>query len=467
MVASESNPYIKSGGLADVTYSLSKELVKQGHEVSLIIPLYQAIKNKNIEKTWLTNLELWMGWRHQGAAIYYAVQDGITFYFIENSQYFDRTNIYGYDDDGERFAFFALMSKELIKHLDIHFDVIHVHDWQSAILPCLIKEQEGNNPLFWGTRHVLTIHNEAFQGMLDEFAVGDLFNLGHYCYENGNVRFKDRFSTLKAGIIYADRVTTVSPTHRNELLNPNMSFGLDEVLQYRLDTFVGIVNGIDDKEFDPSNDKYIYHKMTKRNLNKDKFINKRSLQYNFNLDERDGPIFGLVSRLTWQKGIDLVLAKVDEIVARGGQVVILGSGEGDLEYGFELAHARNPRNVGIYLGYSNEIAHKIYAGSDFFMMPSLFEPCGIGQLIALKYGTLPIVREVGGLKDTVIDCYGNLDVADGIVFKDFNYGGFSFAIDKAFDIYYNQEVMEQMRKNAFGKDHSWKESAKEYLKLYK
>ena len=467
MVASEANPFVKSGGLADVVYSLSKELVKLGHDVRIILPYYQTIKNKNVPVEWMFNTEITMSWRHQGAAIKTNVTDGIRYYFIENSQYFDRTNLYGYDDDGERFAFFTLMSKHLINCLGEHFDVIHVHDWQSAMLPCLIKEQERDNPIYHGTRHIITIHNEAFQGMMDPYAIGDLFNLDMYTYENGNLRFKDMFSTLKGGIIYADKVTTVSPTHRNELLNPNMSFGLHEVLQFRLDTFFGIVNGIDEKEFDPKNDKLIAKNFDARNLITGKKENKKALQKFFNLEVKDGPIFGLVSRLTWQKGIDLVLKKVDEIVSRGGQVVILGSGEGDLEYGFELAHSKYPNQVGVYIGYSNEVAHKVYAGSDFFMMPSLFEPCGIGQLIAKKYATLPIVREVGGLKDTVIDCNNNLDVADGISFKDFNLDGFSFAISKAFDIYYNKDVFNILRKNAFKKDHYWKKSALEYLKLYK
>lgn len=467
MVASEANPFAKSGGLADVTYSLSKELVKQGHEVDLIMPYYQSIKNQNLPIHHVFNLDVWMGWRHQGAAIQGIEKDGINYYFVENSQYFDRTNLYGYDDDGERFAFFVLMANQIVKSLNKHYDAIHVHDWQSAMLPVIVRVQERDNLLYYGTKLVLTIHNEAFQGFMDPFAIGDLFNLPGYLYDNGDLRFKDRFSTLKGGLIYADIITTVSPSHRDELLNPTLSFGLHEVLQYRLDTFFGVVNGIDETEFDPSKDKHIEKPFNLKTLKKGKQENKRALQHFFNLAENDGPIFGLVSRLTWQKGIDLVLAKVDDIVFGGGQVIILGSGEGDLEYGFELARAKHPTQVGIYIGYSNDVAHKVYAGSDFFMMPSLFEPCGIGQLIAKRYATLPIVRTVGGLKDTVTDCNNNLDVADGISFEHFNFDGFSFAIGKAFDIYNNKEVFETLRKNAFKKDHSWSLSAKEYLKLYK
>lgn len=472
MVASESNPFIKSGGLADVVYSLSKEEAKLGNEVSIFLPFYKSIKNKlDLPKREFCFCTVESSWRHQGCMVYEVEipnVENLKFYFVENNYYFNRDNIYGYMDDGERFAFYNLIIRKIMRVKKMHFDVIHCHDWQTGMLPVLIKEQNLSEAIFKDTKFAMTIHNEAFLGNLDRFFVNDFYGLSDYLYDIGKLRFKNQFSTLKSGIVYADIVTTVSPNHRDELLTPEFGQGLEYVLEQRKGSFYGIVNGVDYDEFNPKKDEFLSNKMYKSNLEKPKLANKQALLDFFNLPNNDGPIFGLVSRLTWQKGIDLVLAIAPKIVENGGSIIVLGSGEAKLEQGFEELRSKYPDRVGIYIGYSNKIAHKVYGGSDFFLMPSLFEPCGIGQMIAKRYATLPIVRSIGGLKDTVTGFDGNnIATADGISFRDYNYEGINFAIDKAFEVYHNHKLFNKMRLNAFNCDHSWKKSANEYLSLYK
>lgn len=472
MIASESNPFVKSGGLGDVVYSLAKEEASLGNNVSIFLPYYNSIKEKfHIKKTRFCSCSVNLSWRNQGCLVYKAQLPNIpnlTFYFIDNDYYFSRENTYGYMDDGERFAFFNLIIRKIIQTKNMHFDVIHCHDWQTGMLPVLIKEQNLNEEVFHGTKFVMTIHNEAFLGNLDRFFVNDFYGLSDAIYDNGKVRFKDQFSTLKAGIVYADVVTTVSPTHRNELLSPEYGKGLDVVLEQRANSFYGIVNGVDYDEFNPATDCFLTSKMVKSNLINSKKVNKESLLDYFHLPHNDGPVYGIVSRLTWQKGIDLVLMIAPTIISRGGSLIILGSGEYELEQKFERLRSTYPQNVGIYIGYSNEVAHRVYGGCDYFLMPSLFEPCGIGQMIAEHYATLPIVRSVGGLKDTVTGFIGdNEDVANGISFNDYNYDGINFAIEKSFELFQHKKLFNTVRRNAFTSDHSWKKSAEEYLLLYK
>lgn len=458
-VASEANPLIKSGGLGDVVYSLSRELVNAGHEVSIILPYYKTLKDRNIGADYLGYDYVDMSWRHQYIGFFRKVIDGINYYLVDSEQYFGRDGLYGYDDDGERFAFFALAAQKIIHNFNLEPDIVHVHDWQAGMLPTLMKVRPLDDHK---SHYVLTIHNPAFKGYLYRDSLGDLYNLDANLYDSGAVRFEGMVSTLKAAIYFADKITTVSPTHRNELLSEEFSQGLSQVLEFRRDDFVGILNGIDVVEFNPQDDKRIKANYSSKAFIKGKKENKVDLLNRMGLARMDAPTFGIVSRLTYQKGVELVLQNALHLLYRGANIIILGSGEYALEKAIQNLRDEHPEQVAIYIGYNDELAHKIYAGSDFFLMPSLFEPCGIGQIVAQRYGTLPIVRETGGLKDTVHP------EIDGFSFTYYDSFSMRCVLDRALDVYYcDNDKMKQMIKNAMNLDRSWVESMNKYVALYK
>ena len=469
MITSEANPLCKSGGLADVTYSLSRELNKNGVETVIVLPYYKQIKdNKSLSVKYLLNYNISMSWRNQYCGVFETVIDGIKYYLLDNEYYFNRDGLYGFGDDGERFAFFSLASLELFRQINYHPDIIHVHDWQAGMIPCLLKEKLRNDEFYKNVKSVLTIHNPAFKGFIDKYFLNNFYGLNDYLYDYGNVRFEGMVSTLKAAIYYADMITTVSPTHRNELLTYTLSHKLNYCLELRKDDFVGIVNGVDEVEFNPSKDSKIAKEFTTSAFVTAKRANKNALMDEMHLSRTDAPVFGIVSRLTFQKGIDLVLSNASHILSKGGRIVVLGSGEAELEQAFQKLRDANPDNVGIYIGYNDALAHKVYAGSDFFLMPSSFEPCGIGQIIAQRYGALPIVRETGGLVDTVEGYYGNNEkTATGFSFKRYDSIEFGEAINRAFDVYANSKLHSQLIKNAMKLDHGWKKSMDQYIDVYK
>ncbi|MGI6714238.1 MAG: glycogen synthase [Bacilli bacterium] len=469
MVTSESNPFVKTGGLADVVYALSKEEVLLSHEVSIVLPLYKLIKEKhNYPLREMVRLNITLSWRNQEAVIYQTFVDGITFYFIGNDYYFNRDGVYGHSDDTERFAFFSRAVLSLLKYLKKPFDIIHLHDWQPGMLPVLIKENEKGNRLFSKTKFVLTIHNPAFQGMFEPGLLPDLFEIDYRLFLDGTVRFDYAASSLKAAIIYADKITTVSPTHAKELLTPEGSKGLDAIIQYRKGDFIGILNGVDYGEFNPETDPHIARNFTIRNFITGKKACKKDLLLRLHLKKDvKPPMFGLVSRLTWQKGLELAIAGFENLLKRGAYVVVLGSGEPIYEQALQSLRDRYPKQMGIYIGYSDELAHKIYAGCDFFVMPSLFEPCGIGQMLAQRYGTLPIVRQTGGLCDSVIIYNGeNLDQANGFGFDAFSSEWMIRTLEFAYEIYHDRELFRRLIRNALKTNNTWRKSAKKYLEVY-
>ena len=415
MVSSEARPFCKTGGLADVVYSLSKELVKLGEQVYIFLPLYDSVRNKlnKQELKKAASFQTHMSWRKQIVDVYETVTEGIHYYFVENQQYFERGHLYGDFDDGERFGFFTMAVKEFMLNKRLFPNIIHVHDWQAGMLPCVLRVDQECQEKFAKTKFVFTIHNPAFQGLMPKFTLGDFYNLTDEYFDNGSVRFKDQVSTLKAGIVYSDKITTVSPTHHLELLTPEGGMGLDSVLRYREWDFSGILNGIDYLEFNPEDDKNIAQSFTAKNFISGKKANKEALFKEFNLKNNKGPLYSLVTRITWQKGFDIIFPAVEELIQRGASIFMLGSGEYQYEQRWEELRRKYPEQIGLYIGYNDALAHKIYAASDFFIMPSLFEPCGLGQMIAQRYGTLPIVRRTGGLRDSVI-CYdgGNAETDD-------------------------------------------------------
>jgi len=468
MVASEANPLAKTGGLADVVYSLAKELTIKGEEIAIVLPYYQTIqKAYSGSLKSLGTFDVFMSWRKQTADVYRTYIDGITYYFIGNAYYFNRENLYGYYDDIERFAFYTLAVRNMFKFLKYKPRIVHIHDWQGGMLPVLIKEQNKDDPFYAAMRFVLTIHNPAFQGLFDPFLLGDFYGLSDELFKSGRVRFKGAVSSLKAAIIESDKITTVSPTHANELLSEAGGHDLNHVLQYCLDDFSGIKNGIDYEEWNPQTDEKIYEKYGYGDHKVGKRANKMRLLTECGLPNSEAPVFGLVSRLTWQKGVDLLLQAAHTIVNRGGYLVVLGSGEPGAEREFINLAAKYHHNIFVKIGYDDKLAHCIYAGSDFFLMPSLFEPCGIPQMISLRYGTLPIVRMTGGLVDTVIPYTGkNATTANGFGFYDYTASAFGDTIHWAYDTYEGKKALDQLIYNAFSSLNDWAQSADSYLKLY-
>lgn len=466
-IASESNPFIKTGGLADVVYSLGEQFASLNHHVDIIIPFYSKIKdNITIPVDYLGSFPLEMSWRKVEVKVCRTTYRNMTYYLVENDRYFARRAIYGESDEGERFAFFSQAALQVVMKYDLKPDILHVHDWQVGMIPCLMKEKYSE--YFKDTKTVLTVHNPAFQGIFPRDFILDVYSLDASVYDNGAIRLNDNVSTLKAAIMYCDKITTVSPTHRYELLTPEGGMGLEGAFRLREYDFVGILNGIDYNEFNPETDKNIPANYTSDDFYNDKQVDKEALLRRFGLNNLGLPVFGLVSRLTWQKGIDLVIPMIRNLVHRGCNFIILGSGEYELEQQFEQLIREFPYNVGIYIGYNDEIAHLIYAGSDFFLMPSLFEPCGLSQMISQRYATLPIVRQTGGLKDSVI-CYdnNNIDTANGFGFAANSVEEFIRTVTFAFDIYWNLPVRKTLMRNALNTDNSWVKSANQYLEVYK
>lgn len=469
MVSSEARPFCKTGGLADVVYSLSKELAVLGEDVSIIIPLYDGVRRQfaDEELKKAASFQTHMSWRQQTVDVYQTKRDGINYYFIENQQYFERGHLYGDFDDGERFGFFTMAVKEFLLSKRMRPDIIHVHDWQAGMLPCLLKADPSAQKKFAKTKFVFTIHNPAFQGLMPKFTLGDFYNLTDELFDNGQVRFKDQVSTLKAGIVYSDRITTVSPTHHLELLTPEGGMGLDGVLRFREWDFSGILNGIDYLEFNPSEDKQIAMQYSEKNLVTAKKKNREALFKEYGLKNNNGPLYSLVTRITWQKGFDIIFPAVEELLNRGASIFMLGSGEYQYEQRWEELKRRYPDRLGLYIGYSDPLAHKLYAASDFFIMPSLFEPCGLGQMIAQRYGTLPIVRRTGGLRDSVI-CYDgtNASTSNGFGFDAYSDYEMKRTAHYAYDVFNDKKLLHQLMKNAMLTDNSWQKSTQEYLKLY-
>lgn len=467
MVAGEANPFVKTGGLADVVYALSKELVKKGHDVTVCIPMYKKIKERYFcQSELIATFPVYMAWRVQYCAIYKFVQEGINYFFIDNEQYFLRDGIYGFDDDIERFAYFDLAVNEMLLTLPNKYDVVHLHDWQAGMIPLLFKTDYRVNLSEYNLHFVLTIHNPAFLGKFDPYYLGEFFNLSRSFYDNGTIRFMDCCSFLKAGIVLSDKISTVSKTHAEELLRGENAYGLNDVLKYHSEDFVGIVNGIDYNEFDPLRDANICKTYNSHTVYNGKKANKLDLLKDYPIKDPSLPLFAVISRLTFQKGISLILDAIPHISGRAN-IFILGSGEKELEDRCEFLRRCYQENVAIYIGYNDVLAHKIYAACDFFLMPSLFEPCGIGQMIAHRYGALPITRNTGGLCDTVIGYDGtNNEVADGFTFNDYALQGLLGPCNSAIDVYKNVDLHKQLIKNAMNKNHQWSNSCNAYIALY-
>lgn len=461
----EASPYIKVGGLGDVLGALPISLIKKGIDARVVLPLYSKIPNSLRENIkFVKSISTTLGWRNISFNIFESELNGIKYYLIDCEQYFKRPNVYGEYDDAERFAFFSKAILEILPHIDFYPDVLHANDWHTAMIPVYLNAFYRNIEGYGAIKTVLTIHNIEFQGKYDPFILGDVFGLKE---EDASILMYDGcLNILKAGIESSDRVTTVSETYSKEILTDYFSFGLNKILQEREYKLSGIVNGIDIDLFNPKTDKYISCNYDMSTL-RFKSIDKKSLQKSLGLaEDAKIPIISMVTRLTPQKGLDLVREVMPEIMELDIQFVILGTGHREYEeFTRQWEHNAENKFRGI-IAFSTEIASRVYAGSDLFLMPSKSEPCGLAQMISMRYGTIPIVHTVGGLKDTVTPFNSEDKTGNGITFNSYNAHDMLDAIKRALSLYNDKESYKQIRKNAMNTDFSWDVSADKYIDLY-
>ncbi len=465
---SEAFPFAKSGGLADVAYSLPKALRKLGIDVRVIMPKYGDISSDfSTKMKHLCHFTVPVGWRNQYCGIEYLNLDDVPFYFIDNEYYFKRPGYYGYYDDGERFSFFSRAVCEAVYHLDFDVDIIHVNDWHTSIIPVLLKAHYMHSEKHRKLKTVLTIHNLKYQGVFPKEVMYDLLSLSHEYFSEDKLKFYDAISFLKGGIIYSDKVVTVSKTYANEIRTLSYGEGLHGLLSGIGEKLIGIVNGIDYEVYNPATDKFIFVNYDANTFESRKKANKFRLQQMLNLPVTDEiVVIGMVSRLTKEKGIDLIEKILSKLLTLPVQLVVLGAGDYHYEQMLKQYAGAFPSKVSANICYSEELARKIYAGSDMYLMPSLTEPCGISQLIAMRYGSVPIVRETGGLKDTVKPY--NQFTGEGWGFSFANYDPAElFAIIKyALSIYPYKSQWKSIVHQAMTRDNSWNVSAYEYQKVY-
>lgn len=471
VAASEAAPFAKVGGLADVTGSLPVALNRNFCDARVIIPLYRPIKQKYTENMKFMGWRMIkMGWRSLYAGLYTMEYEGVRYYFVDNEYYFNFEQVYvEYSFDIERFCFFQRAVLEFMgEFMDFEPDILHCNDWQTGMMPLLLDAHYKSNHIHNDVKTVYTIHNLKYQGVHGIELVRDLLDLPDM-YISDDLSTQDgAMNFMKAGIVYSHSITTVSPTYAYEIMTDYYGEGLNGILQKYAYKIKGILNGLDVKEYDPSTDLYLKANYTSANFSAGKKENKRYAQKKFELFENEGaPLCVMISRLVDQKGLDLLLHVLDEMLFDGMQVIVLGTG--DLQYETRLAEIekRNKGKMSAYIGYDNEIAHLLYAAADIFLMPSLFEPCGLSQMISMRYGALPVARETGGLKDTVEPYNEYEDTGVGFAFANINAHEFLFVTKYACDVYRNhRKKWDLMVKRAMDGNYGWDQSAKEYVGLY-
>ena len=461
---SESYPYAASGGLGDVAGSLPHALRKRLIGCRVVLPMYDTIKQelKDTMK-FITHISVPVAWRRQYCGIFEAKYNGVIYYLIDNQYYFKRDTIYGHYDDAERFAFFSRAVLEIIPYIDFKPDIIHCNDWQTALTPVYYSAMYANSPGYENIKTIFTIHNIQYQGVYGKELLEDV--LGIPADKASLLEYDGCINFMKGAIECADKVTTVSPSYADEILDPWYSHGLDSILNERRYKLRGILNGIDTVGYDPATDKCIKANFSADDISGKK-IDKEELQKEMGLPVKPGvPVIGMVTRLVSHKGLDLVKGILDELLATSEmQLVVLGSGDYEYESYFRWIAEKYPDKVGLRIGFVPELARKIYAGADMFLMPSKSEPCGLSQMVALRYGTVPIVRETGGLRDSITDCGDGK--GNGFTFKSYNAHDMLDAIRRALTLYYNGDWNELVLR-ALNCDFSWGRSANAYIRLYK
>ncbi len=468
--ASECVPFIKTGGLADVVGSLPKCFDKNKYDVRVILPKYMCMDEEWTDKMeFVDSFYMDLSWRNQYVGILKLELDGVTFYFVDNEFYFSGPTPYSdVRYDLEKFAFFSRAVLSILPIIDFRPDIIHCHDWQTGLIPVYLHDSFASNEFFRGIKSIMTIHNLKFQGVWDVETIQDIVGLSDYYFTPDKLRDYKDGNYLKGGLVYADVITTVSETYAEEIKTAFYGEGLEGLMNARSNSLVGIVNGIDYDEYNPATDKLIFNNYDVKNFKKEKVDNKVKLQRELGLKEDpDKMMIGMVGRLTDQKGLDLVACVLEEMCHDNVQFVVLGTGEERYENMFRHFDWKYADDFSANICYSNELSHKIYAACDAFLMPSLFEPCGLSQLMSLRYGTIPIVRETGGLKDTVIPYNEYEDTGTGFSFINYNAHEMMNTVRYAEHIYYdNKKSWNAMVSRAMREDFSWKASAKQYQKLY-
>ncbi len=471
-VTSECVPFVKTGGLADVSGALPAALARLGAKVKVFLPLYGTIDPEKFDLTFvedLKNLPVQLGPKSVSFNVWYR-QDGPTgveYYFIDYPPYYHRSKIYTSDpDEDERFILLQDATMIILQHLRWPADILHCNDWQTSLLPAYLKMKYNWDQLFTHTRSVLSIHNIGYQGI---FGYETLLKTGlpeYEFYPTGPFEFHGKFSFLKTGIVFADVINTVSETYAREIQTPEYGAGMEGVLQTRKTDLYGILNGVDNHGWNPRTDPFIPYNYNLRNL-RSKLMNKQALLERLNLpfNERT-PVIGVVSRLVSQKGFDLVQPLLPRLMKHRLQMVVLGTGEPSLENFFRQAAATYPQQFATHIGFNNELAHLITAGADIFLMPSRYEPCGLNQMYSLMYGTVPVVRKTGGLADTVIDYYEHPDRGNGFTFKEYSPVALYQALERAISLFPQKAAWRELMKRGMKSDFSWKRSAQKYLQLY-
>ncbi|WP_339062942.1 glycogen synthase GlgA [Tepidibacillus marianensis] len=469
-VASEGVPFIKTGGLADVIGSLPKELKKQGIDVRVFLPNYRQIPTQFKEKMVLRKtLTISLGWRNLYCGIFELIHDDVPYYFIDNQDYFHRDGIYGYNhsfDEAERFSFYSRAVLEALPHLDFLPEIIHLHDWETALISVLLKADYQKKEFYKDIRTVLTIHNLKYQGVFPKSILGDLIQLDNTFFSSDGLEFYGQINFLKGGLAYSDIITTVSPTYAEEIQTPYFGEALDGLLRKRKDQLYGIINGIDVDDYNPATDTHLF--MNYQHSLQNKLQNKLQLQQALSLSKDENiPMIAMVTRLVSQKGFDLVTHMLNEILTEDIQLVIIGTGDVHYENIFLDAMIRYPEKLSVHTLFDEAFARRIYAASDLFLMPSLFEPCGLSQLIALRYESVPVVRETGGLKDTVQSYNEWTKEGNGFSFRNYNAHDMLYTIRRAIHFYHKKEHWNQIHNNTRKLDYSWQSSSKRYIELYK
>jgi starch synthase len=469
-VTSEAVPFIKTGGLADVAGSLPKCFDKEAYDVRVILPKYMCMSEEWKSKmNYVTHFYMDLAWRSQYVGVLELKYEGIQFYFIDNEYYFSGAKPYGnIYQDIEKFAFFSKAALSALPLIGFQPDIVHCHDWQTGLIPVFLKDKFHEGEFFRDMKSIITIHNLKFQGVWDVKTVRDITGLPAYYFTPDKLEAYGDANYLKGGIVYADAITTVSDTYAEEIKMPFYGEGLDGLMRARSNCLRGIVNGIDYDVFNPETDKMIEYNYNSRNFRKEKIKNKRALQRELGLEQRDSVFMvGIVSRLTDQKGFDLIAHMMDEICQNDIQVVVLGTGEEKYENMFRHYAWKYQGKVSANIFYSEALSHKIYASCDAFLMPSLFEPCGLSQLMSLRYGTVPIVRETGGLKDTVAPYNEYEGTGTGFSFANYNAHEMYYTLQYAMSIYYNKKrEWNKLIDRAMAADFSWNSSARKYQELY-
>ena len=462
-------PFVKTGGLADVAGSLAPVLAKAGHDVRVMLPMYAAIEQKwQDQMEFQLHFDVQLGWRRQYCGVHVLKKDGVTYYFLDNKYYFGRPYIYGLGgDEYERFGYFCRAVLNALPLLEFQPDILHAHDWQSGMIPALLKIQYSHLPFYGNIRTLFTIHNLQYQGIFGIREVQDVLGLDSSLWSADKLECYGCANFMKAALVYTDAISTVSRSYAQEITTAYYGERLDGLIRARKESLYGVLNGIDVEEYDPENDAMLYATYSKENFD-GKAENKKRLQQDLGLEVNENiPLIAMVGRLTNQKGLDLVDHVLGEMMNENMQLAVLGMGDARYTNLLSWAEQQYSGKMAARFAMDHELAHRLYAGADFFLMPSLFEPCGLSQLISMRYGTVPIVRETGGLRDTVLSYNEFTGEGNGFTFLNYNAHDMLVVIKRALHYFHNEkETLMMLRKRGMDGDFSWAHSAQEYVEIY-